>query len=96
MGKIHIVALLIFVIHISFGMEIDVCVEQAFRWTKGKEMEPYELLSDVLYILIELLLSVCTTIIKLFINLSCKIITCIDIFIENLVVYVIQFSLEVL
>ena len=77
-------------------MEIDVFVEQDFRWTEGKGMEPYELLSDALYILIELLLNACTSIIKLFIILACIITTCFDIFIEIHVVYVIQFSSEVL
>ena len=61
MGKIHIVVLLIFVIHVFLSVEIDVCFEQYFRWTEVKEMEPYELLSDTLYILIELLLNACTT-----------------------------------
>ena len=76
-------------------MEIDVCVEQDFGWTEVKRMEPYELLSNVIYILIELLLNLCTTIIKLYF-LACIITTYIDIFIEILVIYVIQFSSEVL
>ena len=45
---------------------------------------------------IELLLNLCTTIIKLFIILACIITTCIDIFIEILVVHVKQFSSDVL
>ena len=62
-------------------------------------MEPYELLSDVLPIFIELLLNVCTAIIKLFIILVCIVTTCIALFIEILVAlinYVIQFSSNVL
>ena len=62
-GKIHTVALLIFVLHVSLGMEIDVCAEQVIGWTEVKGNESYELLSDVLSILIELLLNVCITII---------------------------------
>ena len=73
-------------------MEIDVYVDQDFGWTEVNGMEHYELLSDVLPIFIELLLNVCTTIIKLFIILVCIIATCIDLFIEILVIYVIQFS----
>ena len=96
MDKIHIVALFIFVLHVSLSMEIDVSVVQEFGWTEVKEMEPYELLSDMLSILIQLLLNVCTTIIKLFIFLVCIITTCIDLFIEILVIYVIQFSSDVL
>ena len=49
--------------------------------------------------LVELLLNICTTIIKLFIILACIITTCIDLFIEILVVpvmYVMQFSSDVL
>ena len=55
MGKIHIVALLIFVIHVSLGREIDVCVSQDTGWTKVKGTEPYELLSDAFSIFTELL-----------------------------------------
>ena len=77
-------------------MKIDVCVEQDFRWTEVKGMEPYELLSDALSIFIDLLLNICATIIKLFIMLACIITTCIDIFIEILVIYAIQFSSDVL
>ena len=36
MGKIHIVALLLFVIHVSLGMENDVCVEQDFCMDRSK------------------------------------------------------------
>ena len=99
MGKIDIVALFIFVLHVSLGMENDVYVDQDFRWTEVNRMEPYELLSDVLPIFIELLLNVCTTIIKPFIILACIITRCIDLFIEILVVpviYVIQSSSHVL
>ena len=91
MGKIHIVALFIFVLHVSLGMEIGV---QDFRWTEVNGMESYQLLSDALPIFIELLLNVCTTIIKLFIIPACIITTSIDLFIEILaapVIYVIQF-----
>ena len=38
MGKIHIVALLIVVLHVSLGMEIDVCVDQDFGLTEVKRM----------------------------------------------------------
>ena len=95
MGKIHIIALFIFVLHVPLGMEIDVYVHQGFQWTEVNGMKPYELFSDVLPIFIELLLNICTTIIKLFIILACIITTCIDIFIEILVapvIYMIQFS----
>ena len=77
-------------------MEIDVCTDQDISWTEVKGMEPYELLSDVLSIFIELLLNVCATIIKLLIILVCIITTCTEIFIKILVIYVIQFSSEVL
>ena len=59
-------------------------------------METYEILSDALSIFIELLLNVCTIAIKLFIILACIITTCIDLFIDILVIYVKQFSSEVL
>ena len=52
-------------------------------------MEPCELLSNVLSILIELLLYVGTPIIKLFIILACMITTCIDLFTKILVASVI-------
>ena len=98
MGKIHIIALFIFILHVSLSMEIDVCVDQDFGWTEVTGMEPYELLSNALPIFTELLLNVCTTIIKLFIILACIISTCIDLFIEILVpvIYVIHFSSDVL
>ena len=99
MGKIHIAALFIFVLHVSLSMEIDVYVDHDFGWTEVNWMDPYELLTDVFPIFIELLLNVYTAIIKLFIILACIIITCIDLFIEILVapvIYVIQFSSDVL
>ena len=95
MGKIHIIALFIFVVHVSLSMQIDVMLIQDFGWTEVNGKEPYELLSDALPIFIELLLNVCATIIKLFIILACIITTCIDLFIEILVVpviYVTPFS----
>ena len=39
MAKIHIVAFLIFVSHVSLGMEINVYVDQDFRWTEVNGME---------------------------------------------------------
>ena len=66
----------------SLCMEIDVYVDQDFGWTEVNRKESYDLLPDVLPIFIELLLNVCTTIIKLFIIPVCIIITCIDLFIE--------------
>ena len=71
MGKIHIVVLFIFVLHVRLRIEIDVCIDQDLGWTEVKGIEPYELLSDVLSIFIELLLNVCTTSIKLFIIVAC-------------------------
>ena len=59
-------------------------------------MEPYELLSDALSIFIELLLNVCTTIIKLIIILACIITIYSDLFVEIFGIYVIQFSSGVL
>ena len=44
MDNKHIIALFIFVLHVSPGMQIDVYVDQDFRWTEVKGMEPYELL----------------------------------------------------
>ena len=88
MGKIYIVPLFIFVLNVSFGIEVGVGVNQYQRWAEVKGMEPYELLSDALSILVELLLYVCTTINKLFIILVCMIITCIDLFTKILVVSV--------
>ena len=98
-GKIHIVALLIFVSHVSLGMEINVYVDQDFRWAEVNGIDAYELLSYALPIFIELLLDVCTMAIKIFIILACIITTCIDLFIKILVasvIYVIQFSSRVL
>ena len=63
---------------------------------RQKGMESYELLADALSLFIELLLNVCATIIKLFIILACIITTCIDLFIEILVIYVIHFSSNIL
>ena len=63
MGKIHIVALFTFVLHVSFGMGIDVGVDQNHGWSELKGMEPSELLSDVLSVFVELLLNVFTAII---------------------------------
>ena len=68
-------------------MEIDICVDQDFRWTKVKGLEPYELLSDMLSIFIELLLNVGIITIKLFIILTCIITPCIDLFIDIHVIY---------
>ena len=99
MGKIHSIALFIFVLHVSPSIEIDVYVAQDFRWADVNGKEPYKLLSDALPIFIELLLNVGTTIIKLFSILACIITTCIDLFIEILVapvIYVTQFSPDVL
>ena len=70
-------------------MEIDVYVDHNFRWTEVNGMKPYELLSEAFPVFTELLLNVCTTLIKLFIILACIITTCIDLFIEILVVPVI-------
>ena len=87
MGNILIVASFIFVLQVSFGMELDVGQNQGFTEVKG--MEPYELLSDVLSIFVELLLNVCMAFIKLFINLACMITTCIYLFTKILIVSVI-------
>ena len=95
MDEIHVVALFIFVVHISLSRDTDVCVEQDLRWTELNGMEPYELLSDVLSIFIELLLNVCTAVIKLSVVLVCTITACIELSIKILIVsviYVIQFS----
>ena len=94
MGTIHIVSLFIFIIHVSLGREI--VVDKDFGWTKVKGRKPYKLLSDVLSVLIYLLLNVSATIIKLFIIVVCVITTCIDIFTESFVIYVIQFNAGVL
>ena len=58
MGKMHIVALLIFGSHVSLGTEIDVYVDKDFRWTEVDGMDAYELLSYAFPIFIELLLDV--------------------------------------
>ena len=99
MGEMHIIALFIFVLHVTLNMEIDVYVDEDFGLTEVNGMESYELLSDALPIFIELLLNVFTISIKLFIILACIITTCIDQFIEILIVpviHVIQFSSDVL
>ena len=56
-------------------MGMVVYVDQDFRRTEVNGMESYELLPDALPIFIEILLNVCTTIIKLFIILVCIITT---------------------
>ena len=43
MGKVHIVALLIFVLHVSPGMEINVYVDKDFEWTEEDGVVAYEL-----------------------------------------------------
>ena len=68
MSNINMAALFIFVLHVSLSMGIDVCIDQDLGWTEVKGMEPYELLSDALSIFIELLLNICTTIIKLLVS----------------------------
>ena len=65
------------------------------RWVRYILLLYFILIEDALSILTELLLNVCTTIIKLYIILACVITTCIDLFIKILVasgIYVIQFS----
>ena len=42
MGKIHIIASFIYVLHVSLSMDIDVCVDQDFGWTEVTGMEPNE------------------------------------------------------
>ena len=94
-GEIHICCFIYFCYFVSLSREIDVCVEQDLRWTKVKGMEPYDLLSDVLSILIELLFNVHTAVIKLFVVLACIVTTCIELSIKILVasvIYVTQFS----
>ena len=98
MGKIHIIASFIFVLYISLSMEINVYVDQDFRWMEVNGWESYELLSDVLPIGIELLLNAGTTIINLYIILACIITIGIDLFIEipvMPVIYMIQLSSDV-
>ena len=80
-------------------MEIDVCVDQDLRGTEMDGIDDYELLSSALPIFIELLLDVCTTIIKLFIIVGCIVTTYFDLSIKILVksvIYVIRFSSGVL
>ena len=99
MGKIHIVALLIFVSHVSCSMEINVFVDKDFGWTKVDGIEAYECLSYTFPIFMELLLDMCTMTIKLFIILAYIITTCIDLFIKMLVapvMYVTQSILGIL
>ena len=68
-------------------MEIDICINQDRTEVRG--MEPYELCSNAISVSIDLLFNVCTTIIKLLIILACMTTTCIDIFNNILVIYVI-------
>ena len=75
-------------------MEIDICINQDRTEVRG--MEPYELWSNGISVYIDLLCNVCTAIIKLLIILACMITTCINIFNEILVIYVIQFSSDLL
>ena len=64
--------------------------------TEVRGMAPYEHWSNTFSVSIDLLFNVCNTIIKLFIFLACMITTCIDKFIEILVIYVIQFTSDLL
>ena len=94
MGKIHIVALSVFVLHVTLSKVIKVYFDQNLRWTEVDGIGDYELLSYALPIFIELLLYVCATIIKLFLILACIITICIELSIKILVasvIYVIQF-----
>ena len=75
-------------------MEIDICINQERTEVIG--MEPYELGLIVISVSIDLLFNVCTTIIKLLIIEACMITTCIDMFIEILVIYVLQDSSDLL
>ena len=75
-------------------MVIDNCINQ--DRTEARGMGPYEHWSNALSVSIDLLFNVCTTVIKLFIILACMITTCIDIFIEILVIYALQFSSDLL
>ena len=96
MGKIHIID---FFLHVTLVWRLMFMLIKIWGWTEVNGMEPYELFSDVLPILIELLLHVSTTLVKLFIILTCIITTCVDLFIEILlapVIYVIQFSSDLL
>ena len=89
-GKVVLLLQFIFLIHVYLNMEIDICINQERNEVRG--MEPNELWSNVFSVSIDLLFNVGTTFIKLFIILACMITTCIDIFIEIPVIYVIQFS----
>ena len=60
MGKIYIVGLLIFVIHVSLSMEINVYVNKDFGWTEVDGVDAYEFLAYAFPIFIELLFGVCT------------------------------------
>ena len=75
-------------------MQIDICINQ--DRTEARGMEPYELWLNVISVSTDLFFNMCTTIIKLLIILVCMITTCIYIFIEILVIYVIQFSSDLL
>ena len=75
-------------------MEVDICINKDRNEVRG--MEPYELWSNAISVSIDLLFNVCTTIMRLLIILACMITTCIDIFIEILVIYVMHLSLDLL
>ena len=75
-------------------MEIDICINQDRTEVRG--MEPYVLWSNAISVSIDLFFNMCTVIIKLLVIVACMITKCIDIFIEILVMYVIQFSLDLL
>ena len=49
----------LFILHVSFGIEVDVGINQDHGETEVKEMEPCELMLNVLSIFIELLLNIC-------------------------------------
>ena len=93
MGKIPIVALFIFILHVSLGMEIDVCVGKDWTEVKGNGSlwSFVRCTFHIYWIIVE-----CITIIKLCIILVCIVTMCIDPFIDILVIYVIQFSSDVL
>ena len=86
MGYIDIVALFTLIFHGSFGIELDVWVDQIHGYSDIQGMGPYELLSHALFIFVELLNNVFTVIIKLSIILARMITTCIDLFTKTLVV----------
>ena len=54
MYKIHIVALLIFVSHVSLSMEFTVYVAEDFGWMEVDDVDAYELLSYAFPIFMEL------------------------------------------